>query len=713
MKKLILILLLFTGYLQAQTLQNPTYGNTTTNTLKIKTPATVTSVNFISTNEADGSISKIAPINITIPYTPINYATSTQSIGSHLSGIDTRLGQISSTTAGITQRVYFTADNTTVTAGTFFTSSLTGKGSTATGSPPALVLADNVKGYFTKDIISVAFPSATIGYAGSYTGQLTVSASPTPVATQQRFTIEIYRTNNGGTPISSGVSGAPTGDLGVTVVAILDSGILNLTAGSITNIPVTGILTQNITLNTGERLRYHVSAAKIGTGGGNVTFGVYYGSSYNSYYDIPVAITTDAVLNKSSVTGVTDTDALNNLNTNKVNVSALGTAAYLNAGTNDGDVPIFYRSPVGEPQYRFSAEGLNVLSIKNTSDATESYSVIAFSDPGSNLALMEKAAVGVGKSNSSTYPWRSVYLESFEAGDSNLLPIRLVQSLTTSGGYRNFRRMEIAGSGLTAGSIFFYSGSGLKYPNETVIFKMLNSGIISVPDRFSIGTENSTAALTISGLNEKAAIDIYNTTSLLKNRIVTGNTGGALFFENNSGVETARLLQNGNVLIGTTTDNGNKLQVNGNISATNYSGGASLSGTPTAPTATAGTNTTQIATTAFVQANSRPYKVYTAFLTQSGTSAPVANVFENTLGGTIVWTRDSTGIYSGTLANAFTVNKTACFITNGSSYSGTPGSPPGIAATSTLNIVKVSTISSSGMADSATGGMFLEVRVYP
>jgi hypothetical protein len=315
MKKYILILLLFTGFLQSQTLTNPTFGNTTTNTLKIKTPATVASVNFLSTNEADGSISKIEPINVNIPYTPSNYSVSNQSIGQHLTGIDTRLGQISSTTAGITQRVYFTADNTTVTAGTFFTSSLTGKGSTATGSPPALVLADNTKGYFSKDIISVAFPDATIGYAGSYTGQLTVSATPTPVATQQRFTVEIYRTNNGGTPIASGVSGAPTGDLGVTVVAILDSGILNLTAGSITNIPITGILTQNITLNTGERLRYHVSAAKIGSGGGNVTFGVYYGSSYNSYYDVPVAITTDAVLNKSTASGITATDALNTINT--------------------------------------------------------------------------------------------------------------------------------------------------------------------------------------------------------------------------------------------------------------------------------------------------------------------------------------------------------------------------------------------------------------
>lgn len=317
MKKLLFLLLFITGFLQAQTLQNPTYGNTTTNTLKIKTPATVTSVNFLSTNEADGSVNKIAPINITIPYTPVNYSISNQSIGQHLTGIDTRLGQISSTTAGITQRVYFTADNTTVNSVTYFASSLTSKGSTTTGSPPALVLGDNTKAYFTKDVISIAQPSATIAYGGTYSGNLTVSATPTPVATQQRFTVEIYRTNNLGVPIASGVSGAPTGDLGVTVLAILDSGIINLSAGSITNVPISGILTQNVTINTGERIRYHVSAEKIGSGGGNVTFGVYYGTSYNSYYDVPVAITTDAVLNKSTVSGVTNTDALNNLNTSK------------------------------------------------------------------------------------------------------------------------------------------------------------------------------------------------------------------------------------------------------------------------------------------------------------------------------------------------------------------------------------------------------------
>jgi len=41
----------------------------------------------------------------------------------------------------------------------------------------------------------------------------------------------------------------------------------------------------------------------------------------------------------------------------------------------------------------------------------------------------------------------------------------------------------------------------------------------------------------------------------------------------------------------------------------------------------------------------KPYKVYSALLTQSGTDAPVATVLENTLGCDIIYSYSSTGIY--------------------------------------------------------------------
>jgi hypothetical protein len=47
------------------------------------------------------------------------------------------------------------------------------------------------------------------------------------------------------------------------------------------------------------------------------------------------------------------------------------------------------------------------------------------------------------------------------------------------------------------------------------------------------------------------------------------------------------------------------------------------------------------------------YKEYVATVTQTGTAAPVATVLNNTLGGTLVWTRSATGTYLATLTGAF------------------------------------------------------------
>lgn len=52
------------------------------------------------------------------------------------------------------------------------------------------------------------------------------------------------------------------------------------------------------------------------------------------------------------------------------------------------------------------------------------------------------------------------------------------------------------------------------------------------------------------------------------------------------------------------------------------------------------------------------HKVYAALLSQTGDSAPIATVLENTLGGNVVWSREDVGFYKGTLANEFPVGKT-------------------------------------------------------
>lgn len=56
--------------------------------------------------------------------------------------------------------------------------------------------------------------------------------------------------------------------------------------------------------------------------------------------------------------------------------------------------------------------------------------------------------------------------------------------------------------------------------------------------------------------------------------------------------------------------------------------------------------------------------MYSALLTQTGTSAPVATVLENTLGFTPVWSRNSQGDYRLTFEGGFPINKTLCFYGN-------------------------------------------------
>lgn len=59
--------------------------------------------------------------------------------------------------------------------------------------------------------------------------------------------------------------------------------------------------------------------------------------------------------------------------------------------------------------------------------------------------------------------------------------------------------------------------------------------------------------------------------------------------------------------------------------------------------------------------NARPYQVYTALLSQSGTDDPTVIVLENTTGETFSWTRLEAGRYVATIGGDFTLKKTAVF----------------------------------------------------
>lgn len=112
------------------------------------------------------------------------------------------------------------------------------------------------------------------------------------------------------------------------------------------------------------------------------------------------------------------------------------------------------------------------------------------------------------------------------------------------------------------------------------------------------------------------------------------------------------------------------------------------------------------------------YKVYTANLFQSGLLAPVATVFENTLGGTIVWSYNDIGSFTGTLTGAFTNNKTAIFLSP--SYSDTSATNDYLdvvsvarASDNAINIFTAgATADGSREAENGVLSHTLEIRVY-
>lgn len=107
------------------------------------------------------------------------------------------------------------------------------------------------------------------------------------------------------------------------------------------------------------------------------------------------------------------------------------------------------------------------------------------------------------------------------------------------------------------------------------------------------------------------------------------------------------------------------------------------------------------------------YLVYTALLTQSGTSAPVATVLENTLGGTVVWTRGGVGAYTATLTGVLVEGKT-WWSPGFECGSGLGGFALSITKPSGNNDIQISTGDVGGTpSDDILTAIPIEIRVYP
>ena len=114
--------------------------------------------------------------------------------------------------------------------------------------------------------------------------------------------------------------------------------------------------------------------------------------------------------------------------------------------------------------------------------------------------------------------------------------------------------------------------------------------------------------------------------------------------------------------------------------------------------------------------STKPPKVYKALLTQTGTSAPVATVIENTLGGVVVWSYQGVGSYNSTLSGAFTENKTI-FPSDGKIISGDVNTllVKAISSRTNSNVVNLQSydIVNDSAINSELDSFLFEILIYP
>ena len=113
---------------------------------------------------------------------------------------------------------------------------------------------------------------------------------------------------------------------------------------------------------------------------------------------------------------------------------------------------------------------------------------------------------------------------------------------------------------------------------------------------------------------------------------------------------------------------------------------------------------------AFANSYSLGYTVYTALITQAGAAAPVATVLQNTTGGTIVWTRNSTGRYVATISGAtYTNDKTTVLVTSGGNNDNILR--PIITATTAIDWYNIDS-SDNAVSDTIAETTTVEIRIY-
>ena len=113
----------------------------------------------------------------------------------------------------------------------------------------------------------------------------------------------------------------------------------------------------------------------------------------------------------------------------------------------------------------------------------------------------------------------------------------------------------------------------------------------------------------------------------------------------------------------------------------------------------------------FANSYSLGYTVYTALITQAaGDNPPIATVLQNTTGGTIAWTRNSTGRYVATISGkTYTANKTAVLVTFGGNNDNILR--PVVSSTTAIDWYNIDS-SDQAVSDTIAATTTVEIRIY-
>lgn len=627
MKKL-LFLLLCTVSLYGQTYQNPTFGTVTT-----KTSPMVTNDPYLTTTGTTGIQGKIAPANVLIPYTPINYSISGQTIGQQIAAIDSKIGTMGTTDAVL---------NKSTVSGTTATDALNTLNTIKLKNPNWKTpqdygaigdgVADDTEAiracfasnnnillygeYKVTDFIEIL--DNQFIFSNNAIIKRTLAGDSAIFAALNRFGFQItgkltLEGDGDGSTVgeSAGISVAGCDGFyldGITIKNIkgiglkIDSGANVMPRGDGARISNLQLIQNYIGVNTGHshQAEYHsftnINATECGTGlkiqGGNISF------SGGNIVDNNIGIYIGGTLGTNNSHGI-----LNGIN---INHNALNLRVY-NADLGQSISACHF--------YGKASSNIEIINSKG----------IVFSN-----CIID----GKFENVDSLSPTGAHLVSNCQIGSATTfvgVPVLKTNNITLSS-------IDYVGNDYTwglGGASFMYAGAvGKRFAYADPTLNILYSGT----GGFGINNQAGTTRL----------FDLTN--------------AGVLGLDNLKGTGTRQVVAD----------------ASGNLSAT----------TP------------------------QPLK-YVALISQTGTGNPVATVLENTLGGTVVWTRQSVGSYVGTLNGAFKLNKTWCIsginVTTGSTYHKLP----------IINQVDVNRIIIEQRDTSASGTLsdsmstHIEVRVYP